>query len=188
MSDCSCTQHRFEYPLKSLQSCLVVTWLVPCGTAAVSVQVMCTPYNHGWYYHYHSYGDTSFCSVSLTTSVWHEYWHDFYKDTERSASLVIIITYLHQTYLCTSKKNKTDFTNTTYFLHYLRKKKKNFKNLPVLAHRYLQTPACHFWTSGTALWRRWDSLGVTTKCPSTSVTGACRQELAAGMVLEHNAG
>ena len=111
-----------EYPLKSLQSCLVVTWLVPRGTGAVSMQVLCTPYNHGWYYHYHSYGDTSFCCDSLTTSVRHE--HGFYKDTECSTSLVIIIPYLHPTYLCTSKKNKTDFTNTTYFLRSLRKKKK----------------------------------------------------------------
>ena len=28
------------------QRCLVVTWLVPRKTAAVSAQVLCTPYNH----------------------------------------------------------------------------------------------------------------------------------------------
>ena len=29
-----------------LQYCLVVTWLVPRQTAAVSAHVLCTPYNH----------------------------------------------------------------------------------------------------------------------------------------------
>ena len=37
---------HFEYLLKWLQPCFVVTWLVPCETAAVSVHVLCTPYNH----------------------------------------------------------------------------------------------------------------------------------------------
>ena len=35
-----------EYPFKWLQCCLVVTWLVPCETAAISAHVLCTPYNH----------------------------------------------------------------------------------------------------------------------------------------------
>ena len=46
VNDCSFTQHIFEYPLKWLQLCLVVTWLVPCETAATWVQVLCTPCNH----------------------------------------------------------------------------------------------------------------------------------------------
>ena len=46
MSDCSFTQHIFQYPLKWLQCCLVVTWLVPRETAAVSLHVLCTPYSH----------------------------------------------------------------------------------------------------------------------------------------------
>ena len=33
-----------------LQRCLVVTWLVPRKTAAVSAHVLCTPYNHAQVY------------------------------------------------------------------------------------------------------------------------------------------
>ena len=32
------------------QCCLVVAWLVPCETAAVSAQVLCTPYTHATVY------------------------------------------------------------------------------------------------------------------------------------------
>ena len=39
MSDCSFTQHVFEYPQKWSQGSLVVTWLVPRETAAVSAHV-----------------------------------------------------------------------------------------------------------------------------------------------------
>ena len=35
-----------QYPPKWFQRCLVVTWLVPRETAAVSAHVPCTPYNH----------------------------------------------------------------------------------------------------------------------------------------------
>ena len=42
MSDYSCTQYVSEHPPKWLQRCLVVAWLVPRETAAVSVQVLCT--------------------------------------------------------------------------------------------------------------------------------------------------
>ena len=34
-----------EYPPKWLQPCLVVTWLVPCETAPISLHVLWTPYN-----------------------------------------------------------------------------------------------------------------------------------------------
>jgi len=33
-----------------LQCCLIVTWLVPCETAAVSAHILCTQYNHAPYY------------------------------------------------------------------------------------------------------------------------------------------
>ena len=36
---------RSDCPTKWLQRCLLVTWLVPCETAAISEQVLCTPYN-----------------------------------------------------------------------------------------------------------------------------------------------
>ena len=39
--------HVFEYPLNwCTQHYLVVTWVMPRETAAVSTHVMCTPYNH----------------------------------------------------------------------------------------------------------------------------------------------
>ena len=41
MSDCSCTQRILNIP-----HCLVFSWLLPHETAAVLVQVLCTPYNH----------------------------------------------------------------------------------------------------------------------------------------------
>ena len=39
-----------EYTPKWLQRCLVVTWLVRCEIAAVSAQVLYTPYNHALVY------------------------------------------------------------------------------------------------------------------------------------------
>ena len=36
----------FEYPPNWSQRCFPVTWLVPRETAAVSAQVLCTPYNY----------------------------------------------------------------------------------------------------------------------------------------------
>ena len=40
---------HFEYP-PNIQRCLVVIWLVPHETAAVSAQVVCTPHNHARVY------------------------------------------------------------------------------------------------------------------------------------------
>ena len=39
----SFTQHILNIPPEWLQCCLVVIWLVPCETVAVSAQVLCTP-------------------------------------------------------------------------------------------------------------------------------------------------
>ena len=36
----------FEYPPECLERCLVVTWLVPRETDAVSAHVLCTPYKY----------------------------------------------------------------------------------------------------------------------------------------------
>ena len=47
MSGCSFTRHVFQYPPKWLQRCLIVTQLVSRETAAVSAQVLSTPYSHG---------------------------------------------------------------------------------------------------------------------------------------------
>ena len=41
--------HLFEFPSRwctSVPHYLVVKWLVPCETAAISVHILCTPYNH----------------------------------------------------------------------------------------------------------------------------------------------
>ena len=57
----------FEEPLKWLQCCLVVTWLVPHETAAVSAQVLCTPYNHAPDYSVILFADT--CQVHLCLAV-----------------------------------------------------------------------------------------------------------------------
>jgi len=46
MNDCSFYTARFEYSVKLLQCCLVVTLLVPRETAVVSGKILCTqPYN-----------------------------------------------------------------------------------------------------------------------------------------------
>ena len=37
-------------PLMWLKCSLVVRWLVPCRTAAISMHIMCTPYNHALVY------------------------------------------------------------------------------------------------------------------------------------------
>ena len=46
MTDTADTAQFEFYPLKLLQHCLAVTWLVPHKTAAISAQVLCTPYNN----------------------------------------------------------------------------------------------------------------------------------------------
>ena len=48
MSDCSFTQGIFLVSTEGvyLQCCLVVTWLVPRKTVAMSVHVLRAPYNH----------------------------------------------------------------------------------------------------------------------------------------------
>ena len=44
LNACSFTQCIWKIPPKSLKCCLVVTWLVPCETAVVLVQVLCRRY------------------------------------------------------------------------------------------------------------------------------------------------
>ena len=44
------TRHTAAFSVSTevvyVQRCLVVTWLVPGETAAVSAHILCTPYNH----------------------------------------------------------------------------------------------------------------------------------------------
>ena len=58
------------------QHYLVVTWLVPCETAAILVHVLCTPYNHkftgSFYWKPHMKGACVF-SCNLPPALWAEW-------------------------------------------------------------------------------------------------------------------
>ena len=87
MSDCSFTQRVLNITPKWLQRCLADTWLVPWETAAVSAQVLCTPYNHAPAYsvtlsvgcmcvtcHLHVWQtDRDFLRATAVTRVWDGY-------------------------------------------------------------------------------------------------------------------
>ena len=46
MSDCSFTQHVLKIHQSGYSAVSIVTWLVPHETAAITTQVLCTPYQH----------------------------------------------------------------------------------------------------------------------------------------------
>ena len=69
---------HFEYPLKWLQCCLTVKWLVPHETAAILAHVLCTPYSHTPVYSVTLFEATYICSmhVCLIVPCHLHFWQD----------------------------------------------------------------------------------------------------------------
>ena len=70
LSDCILSERFLIYTeVVYLQRCLAVAWLVPRETAAVSVQVLCTPFNHALVYSVTSFKTGHIDSVHVCLAV-----------------------------------------------------------------------------------------------------------------------